>query len=189
MLTLLGAFPGALLVAASSINLNFGVLGAVGGGIVAIFGAYAAMRKLGPQRKLMDAQADEIEGRIRQSMLKELQGQREEVARAQAAEAEAIAEIAQLVAAHSRDRAEWKDERHDFINTLAAREKEVSILRQDLDEANRKITALEEEVHTLRIAAEMEVGRRAEDLATARRAEDLEVTRRAEDTAAPKEMS
>lgn len=110
---------------------------------------------------LTEQQIDQVQEGLRLSVLESVRDdmarQREETARAQASEKEAIAEVALLIAQHARDRSEWKNERHDFINQLRARDTEILVLR-------REIHDLRDEVHTLRVALGVEQERRVDNL-------------------------
>lgn len=114
-----------------------------------------------------EAEAQEIEDRVRRALSEEMESslrrQREETVRAQAGEKEAIAEVAKLVAHHARDRAEWKVERHDFINQVQARDNQIAMLRIENTEMRGEIKELRTEVQTLRVALGVEQGRRIDD--------------------------
>src|SRR5687767_1823542 len=95
----------------------------------------AEVSKVGADARLGNAQAEEIEERLRVQLMQDvevaMQREREKASAAEADAAEAVAELARLVAEHARDRSEWKDERHDLVNKIAALEKENVVLRRD----------------------------------------------------------
>lgn len=158
-------------VASSTINVPDWVY-LLGAAIPALLGGRWYARKI--EKRLLAAQArteeattslteaktDEIKEQLRLSVLESVRDdmarQREETARALAAEKEAIAEVALLIAQHARDRSEWKDAKHSYENTILAQSGEITLLRGEVE-------SLREEVHTLRVALGVEQGRRHDD--------------------------
>lgn len=140
----------------------------VGSGFV--FRAYLVRseKRLGNAKaNLSETETKQLEDNIRRALATEveesLQRSRREIQEARADEAEAIAEVAKLVAAHERDRSHWQDERHRFINEAKDRDLKISNLTLELSKARGEIDQLRDEVRSLRIDRGLEDGRRAED--------------------------
>lgn len=149
--------------------MNYAILSVVFTGITALGGlaGFAALRRVRAQNlvdhaqaELTETQVDKLQEELRLSVLESVQvdmaRQREETARAQAAEKEALAELAILIAKHERDRADWRHLKHDYEETIRAQSNEIEILR-------REIEVLREEVRSLRIDRGFEPGRREDD--------------------------
>lgn len=109
---------------------------------------------------LTEQQAEQIQEELRLSVLEsvrtDMSRQREETARAQASEKEAIAEVAILIAQHARDRAEWRDAKHQYEGTIREQANQITLLRSEVE-------GLREEVQTLRVALGIQQGRRIDD--------------------------
>lgn len=118
-----------------------------------------------------EAEAREIEDRVRVGLMKEveqkMQTARREAEHARTLEAEAKlalgeaqAEVARMVVEHQRDREAWREERHTLVNNnkaaLDAKDLEIAALKAEIAE-------LREQLRTLEIRLGYAEGRRDED--------------------------
>lgn len=123
-----------------------------------------------------EAEAKEIEDRVRKGLLEEvevrMQAARREAEHARTREAEAKSELAEaqvevarLVAQHQADREAWREERHQLINDNRAKTDRIEILE-------RRISELEDEIRTLNIRLGYDAGRREGDFGAASGTDD-----------------
>lgn len=166
VLTVLAPLPG-LMVALTSVSFDVGWLGILGGFLVAVAGAWAVWRKIEPERRKLQAetkrlntQAAEIEDRIKQSLLEDLEKDRQqarlELAEARADAAQARSEAAEAQAELAHRLSEWEKQKSELLDQIRAKDRKIAVLE-------RKVERLEEEVRSLRIANDLEDGRRRDD--------------------------